>query len=107
MYNKFIGPLPGTPEEFVVSNNKCFPHIIDTKVLMNTDYILQARMKKSRNSLGSAFSVFCPQIAAGSKSTELVSPSHVKVDVEVDDSRFVSFYLCIVVIKDFVLAFDF
>ncbi|CAK8565755.1 unnamed protein product [Lathyrus sativus] len=87
VYNKFIGPLPETPEEFVSSVNKCFPHVVDTKVLMNTDNILQARIKKSRNSLGSAFSMFCPQIAAGSKSTELVSPSHVKVDVEVDDSR--------------------
>ncbi|XP_058787977.1 poly(A)-specific ribonuclease PARN-like isoform X2 [Vicia villosa] len=87
VYNKFIGPLPGTLEEFVASVNKCFPHIVDTKLLMNADNMLQARMKKSRKSLGSAFSVFCPQIAAGSKSNELVSPSYVKIDVEVDDSR--------------------
>jgi poly(A)-specific ribonuclease len=56
---------------------------------MNTNSMLQERMKKSRKSLASAFSMFCPQIAAGSKSTELVTPSQVKVKVEVDDSRFV------------------
>ncbi|PNY15265.1 poly(A)-specific ribonuclease PARN-like protein [Trifolium pratense] len=87
VYSKFIGPLPGTPEEFVASVNKCFPHIADTKILMNTNFMLQERMKKSKKSLAAAFTMFCPQIAGGSKSTELVSPSHVKVNVEVDDSR--------------------
>lgn len=87
VYSKFIGPLPETPEKFVASVNKCFPHIVDTKILMNTNSMLQERMKKSRKSLASAFSMFCPQIAAGSKSTELVTPSQVKVKVEVDDSR--------------------
>jgi poly(A)-specific ribonuclease len=68
---------------------------------MNTNFMLQERMKKSKKSLASAFTMFCPQIAGGSKSTELVSPSYVKVNVEVDDSRFVSlFFLCIVVMED-------
>jgi hypothetical protein len=58
---------------------------------MNTNFMLQERMKKSKKSLASAFTMFCPQIAGGSKSTDLVSPSYVKVNVEVDDSRFVSF----------------
>ncbi|XP_073225329.1 poly(A)-specific ribonuclease PARN isoform X2 [Cicer arietinum] len=87
VYSKFIGPLPGTPEEFVASVNKCFPHIIDTKILLNTNYMLQERMKKSRKSLASAFSMFCPLIAAGSNSTGLISASLVKVNIEVDDSR--------------------
>ncbi|XP_061375212.1 poly(A)-specific ribonuclease PARN isoform X2 [Gastrolobium bilobum] len=87
VYSKFIGPLPGTPEEFVTSVNKCFPHIVDTKILLNTNYTLQERMKRSRKSLASAFALFCPQIAAGSRSTDLDSLSHVKVDVEVGDLR--------------------
>lgn len=87
VYSKFIGPLPGTPEEFVASVNKYFPHIIDTKVLMNTNLMLQERMKRSRKSLASAFTSFCPHIAAGSGSTDLGSLSHVKVNVEVDDAR--------------------
>ncbi|KAE9598547.1 hypothetical protein Lal_00021071 [Lupinus albus] len=87
VYSKFIGPLPVTPEEFVTSVNKYFPHIVDTKILFNTNLILQERMKRSGKSLASAFSLFCPQIAAGSQSTDLGSPCHIKVDVEVDDSR--------------------
>ncbi|TKY45589.1 Poly(A)-specific ribonuclease PARN [Spatholobus suberectus] len=87
VYSKFIGPLPRTPEEFVASVNKCFPFIVDTKILLNTNFILQERMKRSRKSLASAFTLFCPQVAAGSRSTDLGSLSHVKVDVEVDDSR--------------------
>lgn len=103
VYSKFIGPLPGTPEEFVASVNKCFPHIIDTKILLNTNYMLQERMKKSRKSLASAFSMFCPLIAAGSNSTGLISASLVKVNIEVDDSRFVSSCLYVMVMEDFVL----
>ncbi|RZB51118.1 Poly(A)-specific ribonuclease PARN isoform C [Glycine soja] len=87
VYSKFIGPLPGTPEEFVASVNKCFPHIVDTKILLSTNLMFQEKMKRSRKSLASAFTSFCPQIAAGSRSTDLGSLSHVKVNVEVDDSR--------------------
>lgn len=87
VYSKFIGPLPATPEEFAFSVNKCFPHIVDTKILLNTNFMLQERMKRSRKSLASAFTSFCPQIAAGSRNTDLGSLSSVKVDIEVDDSR--------------------
>ncbi|XP_040868033.1 poly(A)-specific ribonuclease PARN isoform X3 [Glycine max] len=87
VYSKFIGPLPGTPEEFVASVSKCFPHIVDTKILLSTNLMFQEKMKRSRKSLASAFTSFCPQIAAGSRSTDLGSLSHVKVNVEVDDSR--------------------
>jgi len=52
--------------------------------------MFQEKMKRSRKSLASAFTLFCPQIAAGSRSTDLGSLSHVKVDVEVDGSRFVA-----------------
>ncbi|XP_052115398.1 poly(A)-specific ribonuclease PARN isoform X2 [Arachis duranensis] len=85
VYNKFIGPLPGTPEEFVTSINKYFPHIVDTKILFNNNHVLQEKMKRSRKSLASAFSLFCPQIAVGSNSSDLDSPLHVKVNVEVND----------------------
>ncbi|XP_057723600.1 poly(A)-specific ribonuclease PARN isoform X1 [Arachis stenosperma] len=87
VYNKFIGPLPGTPEEFVTSINKYFPHIVDTKILFNNNHVLQEKMKRSRKSLASAFSLFCPQIAVGSNSSDLDSPLHVKVNVEVNDLR--------------------
>ncbi|CAJ1963874.1 unnamed protein product [Sphenostylis stenocarpa] len=87
VHSKFIGPLPGTPEEFVSTVNKCFPHIVDTKILLNTNFMLQEKMKRSRKSLADAFTSFCPQIAAGSRSNDLGSLSHVKVDVEVDDAR--------------------
>ncbi|KAL9319931.1 hypothetical protein ACSQ67_011770 [Phaseolus vulgaris] len=87
VYSKFIGPLPDTPEEFVTSVNKCFPHIVDTKILLNTNFMLHEKMKRSRKSLAAAFTSFCPQIAAGSTSSYPGSLSHVKVEVEVDDVR--------------------
>ncbi|KAK7302274.1 hypothetical protein RJT34_13159 [Clitoria ternatea] len=87
VYSKFIGPLPGTLEEFVASVNKFFPHIVDTKILMNTNCMLQERMKKSRKSLASAFTLLCPQIADGFTNTDLCSLSNVNVDIEVDDLR--------------------
>lgn len=89
IYSKFFGPLPLTAEEFISSVNKYFPHIIDTKILLNSNSILQQRMKKSSTSLSKAFSVLCPQIALGSKSTHLSLQPSVKVEVEVDDTRFV------------------
>ncbi|KAM0995617.1 hypothetical protein ACFX13_005773 [Malus domestica] len=87
IYNKFLGPLPSTAEEFVSAVNKYFPHIIDTKVLLNTDNVLQQRMKKSRTSLSSAFALLCPQIALGKKSTDSEVQLCVKVEVQVDDLR--------------------
>ncbi|KDO59122.1 hypothetical protein CISIN_1g007386mg [Citrus sinensis] len=87
IYSKFFGPLPLTAEEFISSVNKYFPHIIDTKILLNSNSILQQRMKKSSTSLSKAFSVLCPQIALGSKSTHLALQPSVKVEVEVDDIR--------------------
>ncbi|GMN62342.1 hypothetical protein TIFTF001_031427 [Ficus carica] len=83
VYNKFIGPLPLTAEEFVSSLSKYFPHIIDTKMLLNTHPVLQQRMKKSKTSLSSAFTLLCPHISLSFAALE----SNVKVEVEVDDLR--------------------
>jgi len=52
--------------------------------------MLHEKMKRSRKSLAAAFTSFCPQIAAGSTSSYPGSLSHVKVEVEVDDVRFVA-----------------
>ncbi|KAM1166846.1 hypothetical protein ACFX19_029479 [Malus domestica] len=87
VYSKFLGPLPSTAEEFVSTVNKYFPHVIDTKVLLNTDDVLQQRMKKSRTSLSSAFALLCPQIALGKKSTDSEVQMCVNVEVQVDDLR--------------------
>lgn len=94
IYSKFVGPLPSTAEEFVSSVNKCFPHIIDTKVLLNANNVLQQRMKKSQTSLSSAFALLCPQISLGAKSTDMAFQLCVKVEVQVDDLRFASPILC-------------
>lgn len=94
IYSKFVGPLPSTAEEFVSSVHKCFPHIIDTKVLLNANNVLQQRMKKSQTSLSSAFALLCPQISLGAKSTDVAFQLCVKVEVQVDDLRFASPILC-------------
>lgn len=88
VYSKFFGPLPLTAEEFVSSVNKYFPHIVDTKILLNANYVLQQRMKKSSTSLSSAFTRLCPQIALGSESKGLALLQPVQVEVQVDDMRF-------------------
>lgn len=88
IYSKFFGPLPLTGEGFASSINNYFPYIIDTKILLNSNIVLQQWMKKSSTSLSSAFSVLCPQIAFGSKVSHLPLQSRVKVEVEVDDMRF-------------------
>ncbi|XP_062078884.1 poly(A)-specific ribonuclease PARN isoform X2 [Humulus lupulus] len=86
VHNKFVGPLPFEAEDFVASIHKYFPHIIDTKILLNTHPILQQRMKKSKTSLSSAFTLLCPHIAL-SVSSGIASDSYVKVEAQVDDSR--------------------
>lgn len=91
VYNKFIGPLPLTAEEFVSSLSKYFPHIIDTKMLLNTHPVLQQRMKKSKTSLSSAFTLLCPHISLSFAALD----SNVKVEVEVDDLRFVLAFFCL------------
>lgn len=92
IYSKFLGPLPLTAEEFVSSINTYFPHIVDTKVLLNSNNVRLPRMKKSNTSLSSAFSLLCPQIAVNSnKNSDLAFRPCVNVEVQVDDTRFASF----------------
>ncbi|KAJ6754059.1 POLY(A)-SPECIFIC RIBONUCLEASE PNLDC1 [Salix purpurea] len=81
VHSKFLGPLPLEAEEFVHSVNKCFPYIIDTKILLNANNILKQRMNKSKTSLSSAFLSLCPQIAfASNESCNLTFSSSVKVE---------------------------
>ncbi|XP_015901133.2 poly(A)-specific ribonuclease PARN [Ziziphus jujuba] len=87
IYSKFIGPLPLAAEELASSVNKYFPHIIDTKILLNANHILQQRIKKSKTSLSSAFALLCPHLALSNINTGLPSHSYLSVEVEVDDLR--------------------
>lgn len=90
IYSKFFGQLPLTLEEFVSSFNKYFPHVIDTKLLINSNPLLHNRMKNSNTSLSSAFVSLCPRIALGFKSSHLLFQTGVNVEVHVDDLRFAS-----------------
>lgn len=87
IHNKFIGPLPWTAEEYATSLQNYFPHIIDTKVLLNANDSFQSSMKKSSTSLSKAFASLCPGIASGVKGYSLADKSHVKVEVQVDEKR--------------------
>ncbi|KAK9673737.1 hypothetical protein RND81_12G185800 [Saponaria officinalis] len=86
VYHKFFGPLPSTVEEFVSNLHKSFPHIIDTKLLLNADNGLQQLMKKASTSLASAFSMMCPEIAS-KRTSDVGEHPCVKVEVQVDDMR--------------------
>ncbi|KAL9226959.1 hypothetical protein vseg_002711 [Gypsophila vaccaria] len=86
VYHKFLGPLPSTVEEFVSNLHKSFPHIIDTKLLLNADNGLQQVMKKASTSLASAFSMMCPELAF-KQSSDVGKHPCVKVEVQVDDMR--------------------
>ncbi|GAB4849562.1 hypothetical protein Ancab_004356 [Ancistrocladus abbreviatus] len=87
IYSKFFGHLPSTAEEFVSDVHKFFPHIVDTKILLNADNVLQQLMKKSSTSLSSAFALLCPEIASGKTSSLSACQQCVKVEVQVDDMR--------------------
>lgn len=89
VYSKFVGPLPPTAEEFVASIRDHFPYIVDTKILVNVNPMLHQRMKKSSTSLSSAFSSLCPQIELPSRGSDSFLQQRVKIDVEVDNIRFV------------------
>lgn len=93
VYRKFIGPLPSTAEEFVSAVQTYFPSIIDTKVLLNSDDVLLRIMKKGSTSLSKAFGLLCLlPVAPTATSTGVVDQPRVKVEVQVDDQRFV--FLC-------------
>lgn len=84
---KFVGPLPSNLEEYVTLVQKNFPYIIDTKILLNANNILQLKMKKTSTSLTKAFAILCPHIASGVSSLGLASNFNVAVEVQVDDMR--------------------
>ncbi|KAK9144950.1 hypothetical protein Sjap_004853 [Stephania japonica] len=85
IYNKFIGPLPSTVEEFATLVHKEFPFIIDTKYLLKADNVIKNLMKRNSTSLSSAFLYLCPQLASIRSSPFLAVQSCVKVEVQVDD----------------------
>lgn len=87
IYRKFIGPLPSTAKEYVISLQKFFPYIVDTKVLLNASTVCQTILKKSSTSLSKAFALLCPQIASGVKTSGLADKRRVNVEVQVDDKR--------------------
>ncbi|CAI9088208.1 OLC1v1022482C2 [Oldenlandia corymbosa var. corymbosa] len=89
VYRKFIGPLPSTAKNFVAAVQKYFPFIIDTKVMLNTNSVLETLLKRSsRNtSLSKAFALLCPQIASVEKPSGSDDKYLVKVEVQVDDKR--------------------
>ncbi|KAL0550194.1 hypothetical protein IC582_014698 [Cucumis melo] len=86
IHRKFIGSLPSTAEEFVSSFGKHFPYVMDTKILLNDNYILRRRMNKSNTSLSSAFGSLCPHIAFSSLRVNALNDC-VQVEVQVDDLR--------------------
>jgi poly(A)-specific ribonuclease len=87
IYSKFLGQLPSAAEEYVSLVHKYFPHIIDTKVLLNENSTLQCVIRKNSTSLSKAFALLCPQIASGVKSSVLAHKPCIKVEVQVDDMR--------------------
>jgi poly(A)-specific ribonuclease len=107
VYSKFLGPLPLTAEEFVSSINKYFPHIVDTKLLLNANYVLQQRMNKSSTSLSSAFARLCSQIAFGSESKGLAFLQPVQVEVQVNDMRFTFHFALKIISRLCFILFDF
>ncbi|KAH6764441.1 Polynucleotidyl transferase [Perilla frutescens var. frutescens] len=89
VYSKFIGPLPSTAEEFASAVRTYFPNIIDTKVLLNSDYTLLRIMKKGSTSLSKAFGLLCLlPVTLTSISTGVADKLRMKVEVQVDEQRF-------------------
>uniref|UniRef100_A0A7N0TZN9 Uncharacterized protein n=1 Tax=Kalanchoe fedtschenkoi TaxID=63787 RepID=A0A7N0TZN9_KALFE len=85
IYDKFVGPLPSTAEEFVSRVHSCFPYVIDTKRLLTADGYLQYLMKKSSTTLSKAYAIFCLQDAAELKIFSSSIKTRVKVEVQVDE----------------------
>ncbi|KAG6469344.1 hypothetical protein ZIOFF_074058 [Zingiber officinale] len=69
IYNKFFGPLPSSLTEFVQAVHEKFPHIVDTKHLLNSNQTIQHLMKKNSKSLSSAFSLLCPNVSSNFQTT--------------------------------------
>ncbi|XP_078165665.1 polynucleotidyl transferase, ribonuclease H-like superfamily protein [Carex rostrata] len=84
MYDKFIGPIPSSMEEFMREVHKIFSNIIDTKHIMNGNGTVQHLMKSKSKSLSSSFFTLCPTISTG-WSHRSASDQHVNVQVHADD----------------------
>ncbi|KAG6509580.1 poly(A)-specific ribonuclease PARN-like [Zingiber officinale] len=82
IYNKFFGPLPSSLTEFVQAVHEKFPHIVDTKHLLNSNQTIQSLMKKNRKSLSSAFSLLCPNVSSNFQTT---SKSYLRFEVQTDE----------------------
>lgn len=91
LYSKFIAPLPSTGEEYISSIAKYFPHIIDTKLLLNNSDVFQVMKRKRSTSLAKAFAFLCPEIVSGVKTNRSAYKPCIKVEVQVDDTRFTFF----------------
>lgn len=87
IYSKFLGHLPSTAEEYVSCVHEYFPHIVDTKILLNATDALRPMMKKGSTSLSKAFTLLCPDIAFGVGGSSLSLKPRVKVEVQVDEMR--------------------
>lgn len=88
IYSKFVDHLPSTAEEFASSVHKNFPCIVDTKVLLNENTVLQHLISKNSTSLSKAFSLLCYKLEStsnGQCSSSLTLKPSVKVEVQVDD----------------------
>lgn len=88
IYRKFIGPLPSNAEEFASSLQQHFPYIIDSKVVLNRNTLLQHLMKKSSStSLSKAFLFLCSHLTSCDKASSMAKEYQVNVEVQVDDKR--------------------
>ncbi|XP_074367494.1 poly(A)-specific ribonuclease PARN isoform X2 [Apium graveolens] len=87
LYSKFIAPLPSTGEDYISSIAKYFPHIIDTKLLLNNNDVFQVMKRKRSTSLAKAFAFLCPEIVSGVKNHRSAYKPCIKVQVQVDDTR--------------------
>ncbi|RCV34027.1 hypothetical protein SETIT_7G129800v2 [Setaria italica] len=91
VYSKFVGPLPSSIKEFALSIHKIFPHIADTRHLMNVNQAVQKLMKHKSKSLSSAFSLLCPSSHSYAEKPSSLSPVRIEVGGdETTSSCFVS-----------------
>jgi poly(A)-specific ribonuclease len=91
VYSKFVGPLPSSIKEFALSIHKIFPHIADTRHLMNVNHAVQKLMKQKSKSLSSAFSLLCPSSHSYAEKPSSFSP--VRIEVGGDETMYGLFWI--------------
>ncbi|WOL12099.1 poly(A)-specific ribonuclease PARN [Canna indica] len=84
IYCKFFGPLPSSMDKFVSALHEKFPHIIDTKHLLNSSQAIQYLMKNNSKSLSSAFYRLCHNVS--SVSQNFTSNTYLRFEVQADES---------------------